>query len=316
VEVTLVKRALVAFAVATLAIAGAAAALALSAWPAGFALRYGLWRLTGHGHERDYVTSDALQQHYLDAGQGPPLLLLHGGGGNRDAFFAQLPFLARHFHVLALDTRGHGRSEHGDDALSYNRYADDVLELLDQRRIDRATLVGWSDGGNTGLVLALAHPERVCRMVVISANFNPTGLIEDPPAPPPQAHEWASDLVEWLHGLLPQREDQHYPSEDELQQLWETGPTLTALDLHRIRAPVLVIGGEYDLIARDHLMETQRAIPDARLRIIPGVGHGVPQRAPVALNRVLGRFLLQDDGTPRGCSPDGGGSAAALPPGV
>ena len=289
--------------------AGGMGALALSDWPAGFAVRYGLWRFSGQADEKSYTSDDA-RQSYFEAGHGPPLVLLHGGGGNRDAFFAQLPFLARHFHVFALDTRGHGRSAHGEGPLSYDRYADDVLRLLDQRRIDRVVLVGWSDGGNTGLMLALAHPERICRMVVISANFNPEGLVEQPEEPPPRSHAWASDLVEWLQGLVPRHGSENYPTEEELHDLWASGPDLSATDLQRISAPVLVVGGEYDVIDRNHLIATQSAIAGARLRIIPGVGHGVPQDAPVALNRALKRFLLHEDGSPKDCSTITGANAA------
>jgi pimeloyl-ACP methyl ester carboxylesterase len=287
---------------ALLILAGALAvgAIAASDWPAGYALRYGLWSLSGHGREREYVSDDETHLHYVEAGSGPPLLLLHGGGGNRDSFFAQLPFLSRHFHVYALDSRGHGRSEHGDASLSYERYAQDVYVLLHQRHIERADLIGWSDGGNTGLVLAVAHPESICRMVVIGANYRPSGLARDPQEPPPAPHEWTSELVWSLYDLLLAR-DANTPSDDELEELWATGPDLTAAALHRIEAPVLVVGGEFDLVDRDHLIATQQAIPRARLEIFPGVGHTLMQDVPAKMNRVLRRFLLDRDGRPQPC---------------
>jgi pimeloyl-ACP methyl ester carboxylesterase len=280
---------------------GGVVALGFSYWPAGYALRYGLWRLGGHGQEQEYVSDDGAHLHYVEAGKGPPLLLLHGGGSNRDAFFAQLPFLAHHFHVYALDSRGHGRSEHGDGSLSYERYAEDVYALLKQRHIPRATLIGWSDGGNTGLVLAVAHPESVCRMVVIGANYNPSGIRRNPHAPPPTPHEWTSELVRNLYHLLPLPEHVKSPGNDELKQLWASGPNLTSGDLHQIKAQVLVVGGEYDLIGRDHLRATQQAIPGARLKIFPHVGHNLMQDVPDKMNQALRNFLLDPDGKPRSC---------------
>ncbi len=295
------KRALRLLAVLVIAGVGGVVAIGLSDWPAGYALRYGLWWLGGHGQERDYAGTDGAHLHYAEAGSGPPLLLLHGGGSNRDAFFAQLPFLARHFHVYALDSRGHGRSEHGAGVLSYERYAEDVYALLSQRHIPRAALVGWSDGGNTGLVLAVAHPESICRMVVIGANYNPSGLVQEPHDPPPVPHEWTSELVQDLYDLLPDTEDFNNPSSDELQALWATGPDLTPAELHQIKAQVLVVGGEYDLISRDHLIATQQAIPGARLEIFPDAGHSLMQDEPARMNQSLRMFLLDQDGRPRPC---------------
>lgn len=279
------------------------AALGFTDWPAGYALRYGWWWLSGNGRERDYAAEDGTQLHYFEAGSGPPLLLLHGGGGNRDSFFAQLPFLARHFHVYALDSRGHGRSEHGDGALSYERYAQDVYDLLRQLDIAHTTLVGWSDGGNTGLVLAVAHPESVCRMVVVGANYRPSGLMENPDTPPPAPHEWSTDLVWSLYDLLLAPAESNSPSDDELEELWASGPNLTVAKLHQIKAQVLVVGGEYDLIARDHLVAIQKAIPGARLKIFPDVGHSLMQDIPAEMNHTLRRFLLEQNGTPKPCPP-------------
>jgi len=294
------KRALPYLAVFVIAVTASVGALGFSDWPAGYALRYGLWQLSGQGKEREYSSDDA-RLHYVEAGSGPPLLLLHGGGGNRDSFFAQLPFLARHFHVYALDSRGHGRSEHGNGSLSYERYADDVYALLEQRHIARADLIGWSDGGNTGLVLAVAHPESICRMVVIGANFHPSGLIENPQSPPEPPHEWSSELAQDLYDLLLGRDEAKSPSDDELEELWATGPDLTPTALHHISAPVLVVGGEYDLVDRSHLIATQQAIPGARLEIFQGVGHSLIQDVPAKVNKALRKFLLDHDGRPRPC---------------
>jgi pimeloyl-ACP methyl ester carboxylesterase len=295
------KRAVRYTAVLVIAGIGGIVALGMSDWPAGYALRYGLWWLSGHGQEREYVSDDGIHLHYAEAGDGPPLLLLHGGGSNRDAFFAQLPFLAHHFHVYALDSRGHGRSEHGDGLLSYQRYAEDVYALLKQRHIRRTALIGWSDGGNTGLVLAITHPESICRMVVIGANYNPSGIMRHPHVPPPLPHEWSSQLVQNLYDLFPNPEDANSPSSDELEQLWATGPNLTPAELHQIKAQVLVVGGQYDLIDQNHLSATQQAIPGARLKIFPDVGHSLMQDVPAKMNRTLRKFLLDQDGTPQSC---------------
>jgi len=138
-------------------------------------------------------------------------------------------------------------------------------------------------------------------MVVIGANYNPSGLIRHPHAPPSLPHEWSSELVRDLYSLLPDPEDANSPGSDELKELWATGPDLTPAELHKIKAQVLVVGGEYDLIDQKHLIATQQAIPGARLRIFPGVGHGLMQDIPARMNQTLRKFLLDQDGRPQSC---------------
>jgi pimeloyl-ACP methyl ester carboxylesterase len=136
-------------------------------------------------------------------------------------------------------------------------------------------------------------------MVVIGANYNPSGLIRNPHAPPPPPHEWTSELVRNLYDLLPGPEDVNSPSSDELEELWATGPNLTPAELHQIK--VLVVGGEYDLIDKVHLMATQQAIPGAMLKIFPHVGHNLMQDVPAKMNQTLRKFLLDQDGRPQSC---------------
>src|SRR5712671_5838684 len=113
---------------------------------------------------------------FAQFGAGEPVLLLHGGMGSSDHWGHQIPELARHFSVIVMDTRGHGRSPVTSAAFGYRLFAEDVVALLGHLGIARASLVGWSDGAVTGLQLAMTRPERVAKLFAFGANSTLDGL--------------------------------------------------------------------------------------------------------------------------------------------
>lgn len=106
------------------------------------------------------------------------MLLLHGNGESSDIFAQQFPFFTKHFRVIALDTRGHGKSDLGVERLTFKQIATDILALLDKERIQRIHVLGFSDGGNLGLYLAAHHPDRIASLVAMGANYEADGLTD------------------------------------------------------------------------------------------------------------------------------------------
>ena len=117
-----------------------------------------------------------IRQYYIEKGQGEPLILLHGNGENCDYFAGQMDAFARHFHVYALDTRGHGKTPRGDAPFTIRQFAEDLLGFLDTHGIAKAHILGFSDGGNTALIFALKYPERVDRLILNGANLGAKGV--------------------------------------------------------------------------------------------------------------------------------------------
>jgi pimeloyl-ACP methyl ester carboxylesterase len=113
---------------------------------------------------------------YAVYGHGFPVILVHGGFGNSNYWGLQIPTLARHFEVIVLDSRGHGRSTRSDEQISYHQMASDVLGLMDFLHLRKAALVGWSDGAIIGLDIAINHPERLTKLFAFAANSDPSGL--------------------------------------------------------------------------------------------------------------------------------------------
>ena len=101
---------------------------------------------------------------YAVFGAGEPVIMLHGGLANANYWGLQVPELARHYKVIVMDSRGHGRSTRDDRPYGYDLMADDVVGLLDYLKVDKAAVVGWSDGAILGLDLALRHPARVSKV--------------------------------------------------------------------------------------------------------------------------------------------------------
>jgi pimeloyl-ACP methyl ester carboxylesterase len=126
-----------------------------------------------------YAPVNDIQMYYAVYGQGEPLIMLHGGLGHSDVWGNQIPVFAQHFKVICADSRGHGRSTRSAQPYSYALMASDVVALMDYLKIDKASIIGWSDGGIIGIDIAINHPERLNRLFAFGANTNVAGLRPD-----------------------------------------------------------------------------------------------------------------------------------------
>jgi pimeloyl-ACP methyl ester carboxylesterase len=249
-------------------------------------LVFRVWRaVSPEAHGGRYVAVNDIRIYYETYGSGPPVLVLHGGLGSLEAMHHQIRALAARRQVIAPDSRGHGRSTDSDAPLSYRLMADDMVKLLEALQLPRVDVVGWSDGGIIGLDLAMRHPERVGRLVVIGANFNPDGLKELPAAAaeaPPRPGFYRRNAPDPAHWPVLYR---------KVVTMWRTQPQYTPEDLSRIRAPTLVIAGEFDIIRPDHTDQLAKAIPGAEEAIIKGGTHLVPSQKPDIVNDLIASFL-------------------------
>lgn len=215
--------------------------------------------------------------YYEEYGTGRPLLLLHGNGGSIADFYQQIPYLSRHFRVIAVDTRGQGRSTNlATGPYSYSQFSDDLLQLTKAMQLQKVSILGWSDGGNTGLLFNAAHPMMVEKLITIGANLNPKGIKE-----------------EFLASLTSQIKENTQGADLRLIQLMLDEPQLAPSELEKIKNPVLVIAGSKDLIKEEHTIMIAKAIKESRVFIIPGSGHYVPFEQPARLNQLVRQFLEQ-----------------------
>jgi pimeloyl-ACP methyl ester carboxylesterase len=227
---------------------------------------------------------------YAVYGKGDPVVLLHGGLGNADHFGFQLPALVDRFQVIAIDSRGQGRSTRGNVAISYDQMAVDVVAVLDKLAIPRASIVGWSDGGEVALKLGIGFPDRVDRLFVFGANFDASG---SKPRSGPSATFAAysvrcrSDYERLSKAGLP-----YQALVGALLPLWRNPTGITRDQLRGIRAPVMMADGDHDeVIALDQIEEMSRLIPDAQLKVFDAASHFALWQDPDSFNRAMVEFL-------------------------
>lgn len=220
-----------------------------------------------------YAAVNGLHMYYEVHGEGPPLLLLHGGTGSIPEKW--IPFFVPRFQVIAMEQMGHGRTADVMDRLfHYHDMADDTVELMRQLQIERAAVVGYSDGGIIGLDMAIHHPERVTKLAVTGANARFDGYTEE-------NQEWArtfdpaAEPVSDMYDRLSPDGAAHWPIVlGRLKPMWMAEPSFTLEQLHSIGAPILIIIGDQDIVTPEHAVEMFRAIPGAQLCVVPHAGHG------------------------------------------
>ncbi|WP_052273084.1 alpha/beta fold hydrolase [Flavihumibacter solisilvae] len=220
-------------------------------------------------------------------GTGQPLLIIHGNGGSMKDFQNQVPYFMKKYRVILADSRAHGRSVDTGDSLSYEQMADDFAVLLDSMHIDSAHVLGWSDGGINGLLLAMRHPEKVKKLAVTGANLWP-----DSTAVYPDIIRIIEPMNDSLNkkGEL-SKQDKHLK---KLFHLLLDEPHIALTDLVKVKCPTLVIGGDHDVIREEHTMAIYQHIPKAYLWILPNSGHSTPVRYKEVFNTTVDDFFKKN----------------------
>jgi pimeloyl-ACP methyl ester carboxylesterase len=233
--------------------------------------------------------------YYEEHGEGPPLILLHGGMGSGEDWVNQVDAFSEGFRVIVPDSRGQGSTTDGEVPLTYELMAEDTIRLMDHLGIEAAYVAGFSDGGNIGLYLAIRYPDRVRAAAILGANITPEGMQQS-------TIDWLrSAPLDDLQAILSQPYLRLSPQPERLpiivekmRTLWLTEPDLTSDELGQIRVPILVTNGESDELVRPgHPAEIASAIPGAELALLPGVGHNALSENPTEWNRIVLDFFAR-----------------------
>ncbi len=223
-----------------------------------------------------------IQLHYEARGSGTPLILLHGNGESGAYFKAQMEPFAAHFHVFAVDTRGHGQSPRGEGAFTLRRFADDLHDFLQQHGIRKAHILGFSDGGNIALLFALRCPEMVDKLVLNGANLFPAGVKRSVQIP----IELGYVAAKAMRAFSPKAK-----AKAELLGLMVNEPHIAPEALQAVAAETLVIAGTHDMIRDAHTKLIANSLPNAKLVLLDG-DHFIAAKEPEAFNKAVLAFLL------------------------
>lgn len=215
-----------------------------------------------------YITTRGFNMYYETYGTGQPLLIIHGNGGSIGNFSNQIPYFSKNYKVILADSRAQGKSADTGDSLSYEMMSDDLNALLDSLNLDSCNVIGWSDGGINGLLLAMRHPLKVRKLAVTGAN-----LWTDTTAIEPFVYKWALRFNDSLKkvALTPSVKNQK-----KLFHLLTSEPHITTGHLGSIQCPTMVIGGDHDVILVQHTLLIAQSIPNSYLWILPNSGHSTP----------------------------------------
>ena len=222
-----------------------------------------------------------IQLHFIEQGQGQPLILLHGNGESCDYFEHQIAYFSKQYHIIALDTRGHGQSPRGEKPFTIKQFAEDLHDFLDEKGIEKALILGFSDGGNIALTFALKYPERVEKMIVNGANLFPSGV--------KPLYQWPIEIGYRIAKMFSMKSEQAKQN-SEILGLMVNEPHIEPSELSHLTMPVLVVAGTKDMIKDSHTRLIYKNLPNAQLNIIEG-DHFVANKNADAFNKIVADFL-------------------------
>lgn len=236
-----------------------------------------------------FANVNGIKMYYETYGEpsGQPLLLIHGNGGSINGEKCQIEYFKDKYYIIVADSRFHGKTDNGSEILTYDLMAEDYNSLLNYLQIDSAYIVGQSDGGIIGLLLAMNYPKKVKKLVTTGPNIRP-----DSTALP----EWALELdrndLKWIDKKINQGDTSGNLVRQKSQiNLMDKYPNISNKELIKIKVPVLVMAGDGDIIKLEHILEIYQNIPKAQLFIMPGATHFMLREEYSLFNQIVERFL-------------------------
>ena len=209
------------------------------------------------------------------------MILLHGNGEDHTYFENQVSFFSNIYRVIALDTRGHGKSPRGGGEFTLSRFADDLYDFMKMMRIKKAHILGFSDGANIAMIFALRHSEMIEKLILNGGNLSPAGIRKSVQIP----IEIGYRIAGFFAG-----KSASAAQNAEMLGLMVNEPHIEPAQLAVITAPTLVIAGTRDMVRRSHTELIAASLPDSKLLIIKG-DHFIANRKPYLFHEVVREFL-------------------------
>jgi pimeloyl-ACP methyl ester carboxylesterase len=259
---------------------------------------FGYGQINYGSNDGENITINGTKIYYEQYGEGPVLILLHGGFGDISGFKHIIPKLAENFRVIIPDAPGHGRSDFPNKSLSYQIMAEYYSEMIDQLKLDNVYIIGFSDGGNSGLILANLRPDKVKRLLVSGANYKSEAYIGMSGFKETILDvEWVeSNWKDWIVDYKkksPSGNWKRYITEG--REMWLTEEYFSKSILKEISIPVLVVYGDKDSVIIEHGIEIKNAIENSQLCILPNTTHnGVFGKKSNLIIQIIQDFFIDE----------------------
>jgi len=228
------------------------------------------------------IDVNGIKLYYEIYGDGEPLLLLHGNNSSIASFENQVDVLSKKYKVIALDSRGQGKSTGDSTKITYELMAKDVNAFLQQLQLKNVNILGWSDGGNIALILAMQYPDKVKKMAVMG-----TVLFNDDSSVSSETNKLIRKQVKEMKDKGIAESNMDY----RLKMLLLTEPNINPDSLNKIQAPTLVMAGQYDVVKEKHTKLIAEKIQDSKLLIFKGADHEAPKKISPLFNQAVLDFL-------------------------
>jgi pimeloyl-ACP methyl ester carboxylesterase len=233
---------------------------------------------------------NGIEMYYAVYGAGDPVLLIHGGLGHADVWANQVAALMKTHKVIVADSRGHGRSTRNEQPYGYDLMATDYVALLDNLKIEKTALVGWSDGGIIGLAIAMKHPERLTRLFAHAANVTVDGV--DPAVANSATFNAYIERMGKDYARMSKTPDQYNGFVEQISKMWASEPAWTKEQLAMIKTPTAIVLGDRDeAITRKHTEYMASVIPGAKLIILKDASHFAMLQDPEGYTKAVSDFI-------------------------
>ena len=231
-----------------------------------------------------FMDVNGIKLYYEVYGKGEPVLLLHGNNSSMSSFHNQFDSLSKKYMVIGLDSRGQGKSTSDTTKLTYELMAEDVNVFLSQMQLKNVNILGWSDGGNIAVILAMQHPDKVGKMAIMGTVLynNETSV--------------TAETNKIIRKQVKEMEDKGVPKNNmdyRLKMLLLTEPNINPEALSKIQSPTMVMAGEYDVVKEKHTRLIAEKIPNSKLVIFKGADHEAPAKIPQLFNKTVFKFFEQ-----------------------
>lgn len=219
--------------------------------------------------------------YYQEKGNKEPFILLHGNGEDGSYFKNQIDYFSDRYRVIAVDTRGHGKSPRGTAPFTIEQFSYDLYDFMEDLKISKAVILGFSDGANIAMKFAMKYPDKVKALILNGGNLNPKGVKRATQIPIEIGYKIARRFAS---------KSPDAKKNAEMLGLMVNEPNIERNELSKITAPTLVICGKRDMIKESHTREIAESIPHAELSIIKG-NHFIANKRYAAFNKEVECFL-------------------------